>query len=123
MQLPWHVTGPRFNRLHQMFTVQHKELWNALDRIAGRIRAMDHPVAGTYRKFIRLVSIKEIDGVPQATETVGLLLAVQEATPRTARTPLPVVAAANDQTTAPLRTQRLDLHQRRAWMLHSLLEE
>jgi starvation-inducible DNA-binding protein len=119
----WNVKGPMFNTLHQMFMVQYTEQWGALDLIAERIRALGYPAPGTYKEFVKLASIKEIDGVPPALEMVSHLVAAQEATARTARRLFPLLEKANDQPTADLITQRLDLHEKTAWMLRSLLEE
>jgi starvation-inducible DNA-binding protein len=119
----WNVTGPMFNTLHLMFMQQYTEQWNALDQIAERIRALGHPAPGTYREFVQLASIKEVAGVPKAMEMVRLLVAAQEGTARTARKLLPLVSRANDQPTADLLTQRLDVHEKTAWMLRSLLAE
>ena len=119
----WNVTGPHFNSLHQMFMGQYTEQWNALDLIAERIRALGHPAPGTYREFVKLASIKEIEGVPKATDMIRHLVAAQEATARTARELFPVVDAANDQPTADLLTQRMEVHEKSAWMLRSLLED
>lgn len=118
----WNVTGPQFNTLHQMFMAQYTEQWNALDLIAERIRALGHPAPGTYREFARLASIQEVDGVPKATDMIRHLVAAQEATARTARNLFPIVDAANDQPTADVLTQRLDVHEKTAWMLRSMLE-
>jgi starvation-inducible DNA-binding protein len=118
----WNVTGPDFNSLHLMFMGQYTEQWTALDVIAERIRALGHPAPGTYREFVKLASIKEVEGVPKATDMVRHLVAAQEATARTARELFPVVSAANDQPTADLLTQRLEVHEKTAWMLRSLLE-
>ena len=119
----WNVKGPQFNSLHLMFMTQYTEQWNALDLIAERIRALGHPAPGTYKEFVKLASIKEVEGVPLATDMVRHLVAAQEATARTARQLRPIVDAANDQPTADLLTQRLDVHEKTAWMLRSLLEE
>jgi starvation-inducible DNA-binding protein len=119
----WNVSGPMFNTLHLMFMEQYTEQWNALDQIAERIRALGHPAPGTYKEFVRLASIKEVAGVPKARQMIGLLVAAQEGTARTARALLPLVGAANDQPTADLLTQRLQVHEKTAWMLRSLLEE
>lgn len=119
----WNVTGPMFNTLHLMFMAQYTEQWNALDIIAERIRALGHPAPGTYKEFVKLASIKEPEGVPKATEMIRLLVAAQEATARTARELFPLVDKANDQPTADLLTQRLEVHEKTAWMLRSLLEE
>lgn len=119
----WNVTGPQFNSLHNMFMAQYTEQWNALDIIAERIRALGFPAPGTYREFVKLASIKEVEGVPKANDMIRHLVAAQEATARTARKLFPVVDAANDQPTADVLTQRIDIHEKIAWMLRSLLEE
>jgi starvation-inducible DNA-binding protein len=119
----WNVTGPQFNSLHAMFMAQYTEQWTALDQIAERIRALGHPAPGTYKEFVKLASIQEVEGVPKATEMIRHLVAAQEATARTARQLFPVVEAASDQPTADVLTQRLDVHEKTAWMLRSLLED
>jgi len=119
----WNVTGPMFNTLHLMFMGQYTEQWNALDLIAERIRALGHPAPGTYKEFVRLASIKEAEGVPKATDMIRNLVAAQEATARTARRLFALVDKANDQPTMDLLTQRLEVHEKTAWMLRSLLEE
>lgn len=119
----WNVKGPQFNSLHLMFMGQYTEQWNALDLIAERIRALGFPAPGTYKEFVKLASIKEVEGVPSADDMVRHLVAAQEATARTARKLFPVVAEADDQPTADLLTQRLEVHEKTAWMLRSLLED
>ena len=119
----WNVTGPQFTSLHQMFMDQYTEQWTALDLIAERIRALGHPAPGTYQDYARLASIREVSGVPKATDMVRHLVSAQEATARTARRLLPLVGEANDQPTADILTQRLNVHEKTAWMLRSLLEQ
>lgn len=119
----WNVTGPQFNSLHNMFMTQYTEQWNALDVIAERIRALGFPAPGTYKEFARLASIEEVDGVPKAPEMIRLLISAQETVARTARALFPVADSANDQPTADVLTQRIDVHEKTAWMLRSLLEE
>lgn len=119
----WNVTGPQFNSLHQMFMAQYTEQWTALDLIAERIRALGHPAPGTYQEFEKLASVKQVEGVPSATEMVRYLVKAQEATAKTARSLFPVVGEANDQPTADLLTQRLEVHEKTAWMLRSVLED
>ena len=119
----WNVTGPQFNSLHLMFMGQYTEQWKALDIIAERIRALGHPAPGTYKEFVKLASIKEVDGVPKTNDMIRHLVAAQEATARTARKLFPVVEAAGDQPTADLLTQRLEIHEKTAWMLRSTLED
>lgn len=118
----WNVTGPDFNSLHLMFMTQYTEQWAALDIIAERIRALGHPAPGTYQEFVRLASIKEVQGQPNSKDMVRHLVAAQEATARTARKLFPLVDKANDEPTADVLTQRLDIHEKTAWMLRSLLE-
>jgi len=119
----WNVTGPQFNSLHLMFMGQYTEQWNALDIIAERIRALGHAAPGTYKEFVKLASIMEVEGVPKANDMIRHLVAAQEATARTARKLFPLANAANDQPTADLLTQRLEIHEKTAWMLRSLLED
>lgn len=119
----WNVKGPQFNTLHTMFMTQYTEQWAALDIIAERIRALGYPAPGTYSEFVNRASIKEVSGVPKAEEMIRHLVKAQEATAKTARKLFPVVDAANDQPTADVLTQRIDVHEKTAWMLRSLLEE
>jgi starvation-inducible DNA-binding protein len=119
----WNVKGPMFQTLHLMFETQYTELALAVDLIAERIRALDFPAPGTYSEFGKLTSIKESQGVPVATDMIRQLVDGQEAVARTARSLFPVVDRANDQPTADLITQRLQVHEKTAWMLRSLLEE
>ena len=117
----WNVEGPMFNTLHLMFMDQYTELWNALDAIAERIRSLGYPAPGTYREFSRLTSIEETDGVPEALGMVRLLVAGHEAVARTARAAFPATEKGGDESTADLLTQRLQVHEKTAWMLRSLL--
>ena len=118
----WNVKGPMFQTLHVMFMEQYNELWLALDQIAERIRALGFPAPGTNSEFARLTSIEETAGVPEAREMVRLLVQGHEAVARTARKTFPAVEKANDQPTMDLLTQRLQVHEKTAWMLRSLLE-
>lgn len=118
----WNVTGPMFTSLHTMFMTQYTEQWAALDEIAERIRALGYPAPGTYTQFAKLASIKEVAGVPKALDMVAHLVAAHEATARTGRNIFPLVDKANDQPTADLLTRRLEVHEKTAWMLRSLLE-
>jgi starvation-inducible DNA-binding protein len=118
----WNVEGPMFNTLHLMFMEQYTELWNALDAIAERIRALGYPAPGTYREFAKLTSIEETPGVPDALEMVRLLVEGHEAVARTARAIFPLAEKGGDESTADLLTQRLQVHEKTAWMLRSLLK-
>ena len=119
----WNVTGPMFQTLHTMFMEQYTEQWNALDPIAERIRALGHPAPGSYRQFAKLSSIPEEEGVPKAEDMVRQLVAAQETVARTAREVFPLIERAGDQPSADLLTQRLQVHEKNAWMLRSLLEQ
>jgi starvation-inducible DNA-binding protein len=118
----WNVEGPMFNTLHLMFMDQYTELWTALDAIAERIRALGFPAPGTYKQFAKLTSIDETDGVPEARDMVRLLVAGHEAVARTSRAAFGAVEKAGDEATADLLTQRLQVHEKTAWMLRSLLK-
>ena len=118
----WNVTGPMFNTLHLMFMEQYVELWNALDVIAERIRALGHPAPFGGARFAQLASIPETQGSPAALEMVQELVLGHEAVARTARALFPLLEEANDQPSADLLTQRLQVHEKTAWMLRSLLE-
>ena len=118
----WNVTGPMFQTLHLMFETQYTELALAVDAIAERIRSIGFPAPGTYKQYVELSSIKEDEGIPKAEDMIRLLVEGQEAVVRTARSLYPVVEKANDEATADLLTQRIQLHEKTAWMLRSLLE-
>jgi starvation-inducible DNA-binding protein len=118
----WNVTGPMFQTLHLMFETQYNELALAVDLIAERIRALGAPAPGSYREFGKLSSVKEAEGVPDAKAMIQQLVEGQETVIRTAREAFPVVERANDQPTADLLTQRMQIHEKTAWMLRSLLE-
>ena len=111
-----------FQTLHLMFETQYNELALAVDLIAERIRALGLPAPGTYQQFAELSAIKQSTGVPKAEEMIRLLVSGQETVARTARRVFEVAAEANDQSTCDLLTQRLQVHEKTAWMLRSLLE-
>jgi starvation-inducible DNA-binding protein len=118
----WNVTGPMFQTLHLMFETQYIELALAVDLIAERIRSLGFPAPGTYKQYAELSSIKEEQGIPKAQDMIRLLVEGQESVVRTARSLYPTVEAASDEATADLLTQRIQLHEKTAWMLRSLLE-
>ena len=119
----WNVKGPMFQTLHLLFETQYTELALAVDLVAERIRALGHPAPGTYTEFAKLSSIAEPKGIPTATAMIRELLEGQEAVTRTARSLLPLVGKVSDEPTADLLTQRMQLHEKNAWMLRSLLED
>ncbi len=118
----WNVTGPMFHTLHLMFETQYNELALAVDQIAERIRALGHPAPGSYHAFSRLSSIQEEEGLPAAEEMIRQLVIGQETVVRTAREVFPTVEKAGDEPTADLLTQRMQIHEKNAWMLRSMLE-
>ena len=117
----WNVTGPMFNTLHLMFEQQYTELALAVDLIAERIRALGFPAPGSYKAYAALTSIEEETGTPSAEEMIRQLVKGQEAVVRTARAVFPAAEAANDEPTADLLTQRMQIHEKNAWMLRSLV--
>ena len=119
----WNVTGPMFQTLHLMFEEQYNELWRSVDVVAERIRALGHFAPGTYKTLGQLSSIDEEEGVPSATEMIKNLVKGHERAAVTARELFPMAEKANDQATADLLTQRLEVHEKTAWMLRSLVEE
>ncbi len=119
----WNVTGPLFNTLHTMFMEQYTELWNAVDPIAERIRALGHPAAGSFAAYGKLASLPDAPGTPpKAEQMIRTLVAGHEGVARTARALFERTEKADDQPTADLLTQRLDIHEKTAWMLRSLLQ-
>ena len=118
----WNVEGPMFQTLHVMFMGQYTEMWNALDLIAERIRALGHYAPGTYTEFLKLSSIKESKSIPKATKMIEELILGHEAIIKTSRSGFHAAEAAKDQTTMDVLTQRLDIHEKTAWMLRSLLK-
>lgn len=118
----WNVEGPMFQTLHQMFMEQYTETWNAIDLIAERIRSLGHYAPGTYKEYLGLARIKETPGVPKAPQMIRLLIEGQEAVVKTAREVIPLADKANDEPTLDLLTQRMQVHEKNAWMLRSLLK-
>lgn len=120
----WNVTGPQFNSLHTMFMTQYTELWNAVDPIAERIRALGFPAPGSYAEFAKLSALPDAPSTPpKANKMVEILAKGHEAVARTAREVFAVVSRADDQPSADLLTQRMNVHEKTAWMLRALLEE
>ncbi len=118
----WNVTGPMFQTLHLMFEGQYTELAVAVDDIAERIRQLGFPAPGTYKQFQELSVIKEDTSIPSATEMISNLVASNEAVARTSRAAFVIAEKANDQPTCDLLTQRMQIHEKTAWMLRSMLE-
>ena len=121
----WNVTGPMFNSLHNMFMDQYTEQWTALDEIAERIRALGFNAPGSYAEFDRLTSIREEPGAtggPDWQSMVRQLVAGNEAVCRTARSVLSIADDADDEPTEDLLIGRLQIHEKYAWMLRSLLQ-
>ncbi len=118
----WNVTGPLFNTLHLMFEAQYTELATAVDEIAERIRALGVAAPGSYKAFTKLTEIEEETDVPSAEEMIHQLVIGQETVVRTARTVFKIADSANDEPSADLLTQRMQIHEKNAWMLRSMLE-
>lgn len=118
----WNVTGPMFTSLHTLFETQYNELWDSLDEIAERIRALGLPAPFGDSALTKLASLEEAGSIPAAMDMVKQLVADHEAVARTARSVFEIADAANDQPSADLLTQRLQVHEKTAWMLRSLLQ-
>ena len=118
----WNVTGPNFAILHKLFEEQYQELANAVDEIAERIRALGFPAPGSYSQFLELSSICDESGVPSANEMIQQLLEGHEAIVATAREVFKVASEGGDSVTEDLLNQRMQVHEKTAWMLRSLLE-
>lgn len=119
----WNVTGPMFQTLHLMFMTQYNEMWLAVDLVAERIRSLGYPAPGSYKEFAALTSIKDSSGTVSAKEMIKQLVFGQEAVVRTAREVLPIAEKAGDQPTVDMLSARMEVHEKNAWMLRSLLEE
>jgi starvation-inducible DNA-binding protein len=117
----WNVTGPMFNTLHLMFEDQYTELALAVDQIAERIRALGYPAPGSYKAYAELTSIAEEDDSPNAETMIRRLVEAQQSVVKTARSILPITGEVNDEPTSDLITQRLQVHEKNAWMLRSLI--
>lgn len=118
----WNVTGPMFSTLHTLFEQQYTELATAVDEIAERIRALGVFAPGSYKQYSELSSIREETGNPSASEMIKQLVEGQEAVAKTARSLFSLTEGAHDESTADLLTQRMQIHEKNAWMLRSLLE-
>ncbi len=119
----WNVTGPMFNTLHLMFEAQYTELATAVDEIAERIRALGVHAPGSYKAFAELTEIEDDEKVPSANQMIANLVKGQETVARTARSIFPLVDEAGDEPSADLLTQRMQVHEKTAWMLRSMLGE
>ena len=120
----WNVTGPMFNTLHLMFMDQYTELWNSVDVIAERIRALDQFAIGSYKDFSQYSSVKDApSNPPKAEEMIALLVEGHETVIKTIRSIYGLVETASDQATEDMLTQRINVHEKTAWMLRSLLEK
>ena len=118
----WNVTGPMFQTLHVMFQEQYTELWNALDDIAERIRALGHYAPGTYKRYAELSSIQEEPSVPDPREMIRQLVEGQEILVRTLRASVRIADEIDDYPTADMLTTRMEIHEKNAWMLRAFLE-
>ncbi len=116
----WNVTGPQFRELHLMFEEHYTELALAVDEVAERIRTLDVPAPGTYKEFVKLSSIKEVDGIPEGRKMVDILTSGHEKVVKTCRNVLKLAQAAGDESTASLASDRMRVHEKTAWMLRAL---
>lgn len=119
----WNVTGPMFQTLHLMFEQHYSELAVAVDNVAERIRALGYPAPGTYAQYAKLTKIKEEDHIPSAHDMIKNLVYAHETVAKTARSIFPAAEKGNDEATLDLLTQRIQLHEKTAWMLRSLVAD
>ncbi len=115
----WNVTGPRFNSLHAMFETQYRELWEALDVIAERIRALGHFAPGSTDEMLAEATIKPDNGIPDADDMISNLSRGHEAVSRAAKRGIEITGEAGDAVSEDLMTQRADIAEKTAWMLRS----
>jgi starvation-inducible DNA-binding protein len=118
----WNVKGPMFTTLHTLFELEYSELALAVDTIAERIRSVGHPAPGTYAAFQALSAVKERAGVPSAKEMLKELVRDQGIVVETARELRRAAAAAGDDASEDLAVQRIQVHEKNAWMLRSHLD-
>ncbi len=116
----WNVVGPRFHDLHILFETQYNEMALAVDEIAERIRALGEPAKATYKAFVQLSAIKEVEGVPDASDMIRILMEGNEQVVRTAREVLAMAQKAEDESSASLVGDRMRIHEKTAWMLRSM---
>lgn len=117
----WNVTGPRFHDLHILFETQYNEMALAVDEIAERIRALDEPAKATYKSFVELSALDEVEGVPTAEEMIRFLMEGNEQVVRTSREVLTLAQEAEDESSASLVGDRMRIHEKTAWMLRSMI--
>ena len=115
----WNVTGPMFRSLHLMFEEEYLELRDAVDVIAERILSLGFTAPATFGAFGRLSNVGEDDEVPEALEMVRRLAADNETVAKTAREVVGIAESAGDVATADLATQRVEIHEKTAWMLRA----
>ncbi|MCX7998552.1 MAG: DNA starvation/stationary phase protection protein [Leptospiraceae bacterium] len=118
----WNVTGPMFQTLHSMFMQQYTELWNTIDLIAERIRSLGEYAPHSYAELSKLTSLKDDTSVPKAEQMIRNLVQDHETVIQYIRKNFSIVEQGNDEATIDLLTQRLDSHEKTAWMLRVLLE-
>lgn len=117
----WNVTGPQFHALHTMFEEQYTELITAIDEIAERIRAIGHPAPGTFSEYLEYGSVKEVAGVPDAEQMIRHLAEAHETLVETIRKVFPHTEEIHDEVTADMMIARMQVHDKAAWMLRSML--
>ena len=118
----WNVEGSMFRALHEMFEEQYRDLWNTIDEIAERIRALGHYAPGTHEKFKRFASVQDNEDVPPADDMLGELITDNETVARTIRSVISTTQAAGDEASADLMVSRLAMHEKQIWMMKSTLK-
>ncbi|HXH32285.1 MAG TPA: Dps family protein [Bacteriovoracaceae bacterium] len=117
----WNVTGSMFHQLHTLFETQYREQAESIDEIAERIRALGEFAPGSFTSFTKVASIKEETSVPTAEEMIQNLVHGNECVVTTAREIIALTDECEDDVTADLMVERMQVHEKNAWMLRSMI--
>lgn len=117
----WNVHGPHFYVLHLLTETHYKEMFESIDEIAERIRALGFFVEGSMGAFLKLSSIKEACEVQTAAKDLEQLIEAHETVIRGLREVGKVAAQCNDHATSDLIGRQALWHEKAAWMLRSQL--
>ena len=117
----WNVTGKMFQPLHTLFEEQYKDLAEAVDVIAERIRALGEFAPGTFSAFCKMTSVKEENSIPSAEEMIHNLVIGNEAVINSAREIVSLCDDVKDDVTVDLMVERMQKHEKNAWMLRSMI--
>lgn len=118
----WNVENPRFNDLHKFFDEQYELLSAAVDEIAERVRAVSGRTRATLKEFINSSQIREdVGSYPNADTMLSNLLSDHETIIKTLRKNISECQELNDEGTANFLTDKMEEHEKMAWMLRSFI--